>query len=373
VNNLKGKNHSIIFIVILAIIFFIFNGHKAIAIQNCNVSNNLLTQTQAEQTALQLINNHRSQNGLSPLTWSTSLKRAAAWMSNDMSVNNSFSHTDSLGRNPGQRITECGYVWTKYGENIYPNSNDPQKAFDAWKNSPPHNKNMLDANFKEVGIAEVNGFWTLDLGTSNQSGEISPTNAQTNPTINPSITPSPSPTGTPFPTPTPSIILNPTDTKINLSVRFKGVGPDGNKSPKRLSRQVSLGIYDLENKLVLTGNGFLKYNGKGAFEGTVHLGQLADATYYVKLASERTLVSLVVPEFQSIKYDSPNTLPTTELINGDLNLDNSVDIKDFNIVLPCFQRRICPIKDIIDFNDDGKSDVIDYNLFLSSFRNFEGD
>lgn len=382
----RRQNHNILALLLLVVLLLYaykevpqtFNGFgakKAEAVQNCNVSSSDLSTTPSQQTLLNLINAHRAQNGVSALTMSPVLKQASAWMSQDMSTNARFSHIDSLGRDSGARLRDCGYNWADYGENIFPNSTDAQAAFDAWRNSPPHNANMLNSTYKEAGIGMTGGYWTLDLGASFTSSNVTPpaiaTSAPTTQPNNTNITPSI--TREPTPTPTPSIILNPTDTKIKISIKLAGIGASGNKSPKRLTRPASVGIFDLENKQVLSGNAFLKYNGRDGFEGEVHLGQLANGKYYVKVASKNTLISKILPEFQNLQSDKPNVLPSVTLTQGDLNDDNVIDISDFNLALPCFQSDSCTVKVAIDINDDGLTNVIDYNLFLGSFKRFEGD
>jgi uncharacterized protein YkwD len=47
-----------------------------------------------------------------------------------------------------------GYNYNTWkGENLAAGVDSAQGAFDLWKNSPGHNANMLNANFKVVGIA----------------------------------------------------------------------------------------------------------------------------------------------------------------------------------------------------------------------------
>lgn len=340
---------------------------------NCSVSGSL-SPTSQEQTLLGLINNYRQQHGVPALTWSNTLKQAALWLSNDMNTNNYFSHTDSLGRTPGPRLTQCGYAWSAFAENIYPNGSDPQAAFEAWKNSSSHNASMLNASYKEAGIGTAGSYWTLDLGSAsssnnNQNPTSPPVVSTPTPTVLPTLTSTPFPT----PTPTPSIIINPTDTKVNINIRLAGIGEGGNTLPKHLTRQVVIGVYDLNNKQVKTGNGHLKYNGKNGFAGDIHLGQLTNGVYYLKVVSANTLVSLIVPEFQTLASDKPNILPQVILIQGDFNFDNSINIEDFNAALPCFQDKNCQAKDVIDLNDDGRADVMDYNIFLASFKRAAGD
>src|SRR4051795_7719401 len=80
-------------------------------------SGNAQTTLDAEQSAfLTLINNFRAQNGAGPLQVSLALQQSSQWMSGDMSAKNYFSHTDSLGRDPFQRMAAFGYSYTPAGE-----------------------------------------------------------------------------------------------------------------------------------------------------------------------------------------------------------------------------------------------------------------
>ncbi len=126
-----------------------------------------------EQAALKLINDYRAQYGLSPLRVSIALTRAADWLSADMAGRNYFSHTDSQGRDPFQRMTAFGYNYTGYrGENIAAGYGDAARTFNLWRNSSGHNAAMLNANFKVIGISRVYNasstykwYWTTDFGS----------------------------------------------------------------------------------------------------------------------------------------------------------------------------------------------------------------
>lgn len=63
---------------------------------------------------LNLLNAYRNQNGLSSLTPSRTLTDVAKWMTNDMASNNYFSHTDSLGRDPFQRMRDFEYTFNTW-------------------------------------------------------------------------------------------------------------------------------------------------------------------------------------------------------------------------------------------------------------------
>jgi len=125
-----------------------------------------------ERAFLTIINDYRAQNGLGALSLNTQLNNAAEWMSADMGANNYFSHTDSLGRDPFQRMADFGYNYNTWkGENLAAGADTAQAAFNLWKNSPGHNANMLNANFKVIGIARAftegstyGWYWTNDFG-----------------------------------------------------------------------------------------------------------------------------------------------------------------------------------------------------------------
>jgi uncharacterized protein YkwD len=125
-----------------------------------------------EKAFLVLVNNHRAANGRAPLRASYTLSRAAAWKSKDMGVNRYFAH-DDLTRTWVDRIRDCGYGFNTYiGENILAGgSGSAQGAFDAWRNSPGHNANMLSSNFAAVGIGRhytagspYGWYWTTEFG-----------------------------------------------------------------------------------------------------------------------------------------------------------------------------------------------------------------
>lgn len=120
---------------------------------------------------LSLINAYRAQNGLAALQVSVALTQASDWMSNDMASKNYFSHTDSQGRDPFVRMTAFNYNYSWAGENIAAGNAAAQATFTQWKNSPGHNANMLNANYKVIGIARAqnssstyNWYWTTDFG-----------------------------------------------------------------------------------------------------------------------------------------------------------------------------------------------------------------
>lgn len=131
-----------------------------------------LTLNAAEYKTFQLHNQVRKNNGVSQLCVHPKLTKAARAHSRDMINRDYFSHTTKgTNRNAGQRLTSAGYRWRTYGENIGYNST-PQAMHRAWMNSQGHRTNILNRNFKEVGIGAVRGnfqgynttMYTVDFG-----------------------------------------------------------------------------------------------------------------------------------------------------------------------------------------------------------------
>ena len=135
-----------------------------------------------ELSFLSLINQYRQQNNLEPLHLSLTLSNIARWMNNDMITHKYIEHTDSLGRNPSQRIKELGYNYNTYtGENLAAGVNTAQEALEGWLNACDpdpnnqctfdHRKNILNPHFKVIGISRLTDpsspykwFWTTDFG-----------------------------------------------------------------------------------------------------------------------------------------------------------------------------------------------------------------
>ncbi|MFD7439750.1 CAP domain-containing protein [Streptomyces sp. NPDC059909] len=117
---------------------------------------------------VQLVNSERSKAGCSPVTVNATLTKAAQAHSADMAAHKNMSHTGSDGSNPGDRITRAGYNWSTYGENVAYGYSTPESVMQAWMTSPGHKRNILNCEFKEIGVglAQPNDYWTQDFGTA---------------------------------------------------------------------------------------------------------------------------------------------------------------------------------------------------------------
>ena len=184
------------------------NTQPAFALTNCSVSDSFDSE---ERAFHELINNYRAQSGKAPLTVSTNLNRAAAWMAQDLGTKNYFSHTDSLGRSVATRLSQCD-TSPQSGENIAAGTyrDGANDAFIAWRNSPGHNTNMLRGEYLQIGIARYYApssrygwYWVTDFSTSddgtNAMGGSSGSSGGGSASSPPPPAPSPSPTASPSP------------------------------------------------------------------------------------------------------------------------------------------------------------------------------
>jgi uncharacterized protein YkwD len=104
-----------------------------------------------------------------PVVWNNDLESAAQNHAADMSAQNYFSHTSKDGRTMSDRVIANGYTYNGYksfavGENIAQGQESIAEVMDGWLKSPGHCKNLLNPNFKEVGVAQFNRYWVQDFG-----------------------------------------------------------------------------------------------------------------------------------------------------------------------------------------------------------------
>ncbi|MFE5793281.1 CAP domain-containing protein [Streptomyces sp. NPDC056503] len=124
-------------------------------------------QGSAADQVLSLVNAERAKAGCGPLTANATLARAAQGHSDDMAARDFFDHTNPDGADPGDRVTAAGYPWSTYGENIAMGQRTPEQVMEAWMNSPGHRANILNCDFKELGVGvhdEGGPYWTQVFG-----------------------------------------------------------------------------------------------------------------------------------------------------------------------------------------------------------------
>ncbi|MBV2353471.1 CAP domain-containing protein [Streptomyces sp. J2-1] len=121
----------------------------------------------AETEVVQLVNAERAKVGCTPLASNSSLTKLAEDFSTDMAARDFFDHTDPDGRTPWDRAARAGITGLG-GENIARGQSDAAAVVAAWMASPGHRANILNCDFKTIGVGVHFGpggpWWTQDFG-----------------------------------------------------------------------------------------------------------------------------------------------------------------------------------------------------------------
>ncbi|MEV5958443.1 CAP domain-containing protein [Streptomyces sp. NPDC051987] len=120
-----------------------------------------------EAEVLKLVNEERAKVGCSALSANPSLTGLAEAFSDDMAARDFFDHTDPDGNTPWDRAAAAG-ISDLGGENIARGQATAQDVMDAWMNSEGHRANILNCDFKTLGVGVHLGdggpWWTQDFG-----------------------------------------------------------------------------------------------------------------------------------------------------------------------------------------------------------------
>lgn len=181
------------------------------------------TVTFTAEQIIQLTNAKRAENGAGQVTYNAQLAQAAAGKVANMFAENYWAHYSPSGKSPWSFMSAAGYKYVYAGENLARDFGDAQSVVNAWMNSPSHKSNLLDKNFKEIGVAVASGTLTGQEGILVVQMFASPVSqiptqqnlAQASPVPSLAASPAASPPrnlfaqASPVPSPTPSPIVSP--------------------------------------------------------------------------------------------------------------------------------------------------------------------
>jgi uncharacterized protein YkwD len=115
----------------------------------------------ARGATLCLVNIQRRAHGLPALRSDPRLRSAATAYSRAMVRRRFFDHIGPDGSTLQQRLEQAGYAtWVRIGENIAWGSgrmSTPASIVNGWMRSPGHRANILDAEYREIGIGVARG------------------------------------------------------------------------------------------------------------------------------------------------------------------------------------------------------------------------
>jgi uncharacterized protein YkwD len=123
-----------------------------------------------QQQVLGLVNENRRRGGCDDLSLDRRLIMAAQGHAADMARADYFAHESRNGEGAGDRVTDEGYRWKRYGENIARGVDSPYEVVDGWMHSPAHRENIMDCSLRQMGIGlafdgDRTPYWVQDFAT----------------------------------------------------------------------------------------------------------------------------------------------------------------------------------------------------------------
>lgn len=119
----------------------------------------------ARAEILAAVNAERKKVGAPPLKPNARLDQAAQRHAQDMLARHYFAHESPEGKTVRERAREAGYDWRAIGENIAEGQLSVAEVMDTWMHSPGHRRNILDPNYRDLGVG-------LALGPSGNEWQV---------------------------------------------------------------------------------------------------------------------------------------------------------------------------------------------------------
>lgn len=193
--------------------------------------------------------------------------------------------------------------------------------------------------------------------------------------------------------------VSPGNTYIAFTIGMDAIGSAGdnvnpnpsssNQNPANTTRNLAVEIFNSNNNQVFAQIGSISYNsGPGVFKGTVDLGaNFASGNYLVLVKSDGHLRRRI-PGIQNLTsaLPQPIQLQRVNLVTGDVDNNNVLNINDYNILLSCVtdpdvanidNHALCNSNanyvKLSDLEDNNVINKFDYNLFLREYAVQNGD
>jgi uncharacterized protein YkwD len=102
------------------------------------------------------------------VSYNGALDNAAEKHASHMSIVGKMAHDGIGDGDPGERIR--GEGWRKaWGETVATGQTSPEQVVREWMNSPDHRRNILDPNFRSMGVGYVTSssgrsYWAQEFG-----------------------------------------------------------------------------------------------------------------------------------------------------------------------------------------------------------------
>lgn len=106
---------------------------------------------------IKLTNDERVKLSLKPLTVNDMLTKSSALKAQDMIDNNYWAHVSPTKVEPWFWIKKAGYDYIYSGENLAKDYSSSNAIISAWMISPEHKENIINPQYKEIGVTVMKG------------------------------------------------------------------------------------------------------------------------------------------------------------------------------------------------------------------------
>jgi uncharacterized protein YkwD len=121
-----------------------------------------------QQSVVNSVNEHRANAGRRAVVVDARLTSAAQGHSDHMAREQIMTHIGAGWTDGGMRISNAGYRWRAWAENVAAGQATAAEVMSAWMNSSGHRANILSDRVVQIGVAATkasNGvvYWTMNL------------------------------------------------------------------------------------------------------------------------------------------------------------------------------------------------------------------
>jgi hypothetical protein len=109
------------------------------------------------ENIINLTNRERVAWGMNTLQSNPQLSAAALAKANDMFEKQYWDHFGPNGESPWQFIRASGYDYVYAGENLAKGFRTAEGIHEAWMASPTHKENIISGNYRDIGVAVLDG------------------------------------------------------------------------------------------------------------------------------------------------------------------------------------------------------------------------
>lgn len=121
------------------------------------IGSDWLVSTILPAVIVDLTNDERDTEDLTPLTRNAVLDAAATRKAEDMAEQEYFAHYSPSGVSPWYWFDQAGYDYLHAGENLAVHFTESSEVVEAWMDSPTHRANIMNGQYAEIGVGTARG------------------------------------------------------------------------------------------------------------------------------------------------------------------------------------------------------------------------